>query len=453
MPPGVKKVKTVTEPAKTIPVYDEVDVLVVGSGPAGHSAAMAAARAGVKRVGLMERFNHLGGMPTGGHVVYLPALGYDPDPWRIWGIEKEWIDRLKVHDQCLLQAPEEEIGSTDPAIGHKWKSYFGFMFGPQLSNSTDVDPDMLKVVLDEMIEGEGGKITCYMQCWAVGAIVEDRTIKGVIFESKEGRKAILAKVVIDCTGDGDIGAFAGCGYDDTWDSRIRSSHLASCFRLGGVDFRKYAEYKANLSPKEVADNNAKFHKFASAYGPNACARNDQAWINTLADGSCLKIKDLTNHDRDMRLHMTQYLELVRQFPGMENAYLLDLAPQTGTRGGRRIFCEYTITEAEYDIPILHKDVVMVSSHYTTRTDVNVYFPYRVMVPLQVENLLISGRAYSSTARANDSANVIPHCIILGQAAGIAAAVAIEDGVNTRNINIGKLHEGMRAQDMYVPTKF
>lgn len=453
MPPGVRNVKTVKEAAKTIPVYDEVDVLVVGSGPAGHSAAMAAARAGAKSVGLMERFNHLGGMPTGGHVVYLPTLGYAPDPWRVWGIEKEWIERMRVHDQCLLQAPVEEQGSTDPVIVKKWKSYFGFVMGGRLENHTDVDPDMLKVVLDEMIEGEGGKIKCYMQCWAVDAIVENKTIKGVIFESKEGRKALLAKVVIDCTGDGDIGAFAGCGYDDTWDSKIRSSHLASCFRLGGVDFKKYAAYKAELTPKEIAENNAKFYKFSAAYGPNACSRNDQAWINTLADGSCLKIKDLSNHDRSMRLDMVKYLELVRTFPGMENAYVLDIAPQTGTRGGRRIFCEYTITEKEFDVPVLHKDVVMVSAAYTTRQESSVYFPYRCMVPLQVENLLVSGRAYSSTAVANDNANVIPHCIVLGQAAGIAAAIAVEDGIATRNVKTGKLHEAMKAQDMYVPTKF
>ena len=88
--------------------------------------------------------------------------------------------------------------------------------------------------------------------------------------------------------------------------------------------------------------------------------------------------------------------------------------------------------------------------YTTKTDNPVWIPYRCLTPLQCENLLVAGRCYSSTSKANDSANVIPHCIVLGQAAGIAAAIAVEDGVTTGSVNIKKLHAQMRAQDMFLP---
>lgn len=443
--------RTIHEPARETQIYDEVDVLVVGSGPAGHSAAMAASRAGVGRVGLVERFNHLGGMPTGGYVVYIPSLGYEPDIWRIYGIQKEWVERLKAHGgDSLIQPPEEDVGSRDPQRIHHWKSYFGFIISGMVSNSIDADPDMLKVVLDEMIEDENGRIIPYMQCWGVDAVMDGDTIRGVVIESKEGRRAIMAKVVIDATGDGDIAAFAGCDYEDDWDPAIRSSNLASCFRLGGVDFRKYADFKADLSAEELNKLNRGFKAMHGAFGPNAMARNDQAWINTAWLGSCMKIADLTKHDRDMRLCMEDYLKYVRQFPGMENAYLLDMAPQSGTRGGRRILCEYTLTSEEFDAPVHHEDVVMVTGRYTDRLHAPAYVPYRTMVPKQAENLLVTGRAYSSTAKANDSANVIPHCVIMGQAAGIAAAIAIADGVKTRDISIAKLHEEMRRQDMYVP---
>lgn len=443
--------KRILEPAKEIDVFDEADVIVVGSGPAGHSAAISAARAGAKKVILVERFNHLGGMPTGGFVLYVPSIGNPMNrEYRIYGLQKEWKDRLGKYEYGLLTASPEEIGSKNPALQEKWKGYVGYLAQGDIDNCIYVDPDMLKIVLDQMIEDEGGKIVPYLECWGVGAIVEEGVIKGVIIESKEGRKALLGKVVIDATGDGDVAAFAGCGFDDTWDPRVRSANIAVCCRLGGVDFAKFMKYKASLDKDGLAALNKSCRQFSNMFCPLPTNRNEYTWINSAFAGSCMKIKDLNKANRSTRLDLPAFIENLHQYPGLENAYLVDLAPQTGTRGGRRIFCQHTMTEAEWASPIHHDDVVLVCGPYTQKTENPVWIPYRCMTPLQCDNILATGRCYSSTSKANDSANVIPHCIVLGQAAGIAAAIAVEDDVPTSKINIKKLHAKMREQDMFLP---
>ncbi len=444
-------IKRYLEPAREIDVFDEGDIIVVGAGPAGHSAAIAASRAGAKKVILVERYNHLGGMPTGGFVLYVPSIG-DPRSrdYRIYGLQKEWKERLSKYEFGILTATDEEIGSKDPAKQEKWKGYTGFLADGDIDNCFYVDPDTMKIVLDQMIEDEKGKIVTYSECWAVDAIVEDGTIKGVVIESKEGRKALMGKVVIDATGDGDIAYFAGCGYDDTWKTGNRSSNIAVCCRLGGVDYAKFMRYKASLDANGLAELTRKCREFTGMLKPLPTNRNDYTWINTLFPGSCLKIRDLNKATRTTRLGLHAYIEFLHQFPGLEKAYLVDLAPQTGTRGGRRIFCEHTLTDREWASPIHHKDVILITGAYTRKTDDPVWIPYRCMVPLQCDNLIVTGRAFSSTAQPNDDSNTIPHCIVFGQAAGIAAQIALEDGVLPRKIDIKRLHDEMRRQDMFVP---
>ena len=439
------------EKAREIDVFDEGDVIVVGAGPAGHSAAIAASRAGAKRVLLVERFNHLGGMPTGGYVLYVPSIG-DPRnrEYRIYGLQREWKERLSKYEHGLLTASDEEIGSKDPEIQKKWKGYMGFVAEGDVDNCFFVDPDTMKIVLDQMIEDEKGKIVTFTECWATAAIVEDGVIKGVIIESKEGRKALLGKIVIDATGDGDIAAFAGCDFDDDWDPKLRSSNIAVCCRLGGVDYDRFAQYKGSLSPEKLAELTKQCREHLGMLKPLPTNRNEYSWINSMFPGSCMKVNDLTKATRTTRLGVYDYIEFIHQFPGMENAFLMDFAPQTGTRGARRIRCEHKLTDEEWRNPVHHGDVVLITGPYTRKTDNPVWIPYRCMVPTQCRNLLVTGRAYSSDCHVNDSANVIPHCVVLGQAAGIAAAIALEDNVETAKISIPKLHAEMRRQDMLVP---
>lgn len=390
-------------------------------------------------------------MVTGGYVMLIPHLSYK-DKQVIMGLQQEWLDRIGKFDHGYIAPDAADIGSTDPEIMKHWLSYFGFVQGGCVNLSAYLDPDMLKVVLDQMIEDENGKIVPYMQCWGVGAIMDGNTIKGVVIESKEGRKAIMAKVVIDATGDGDIAAFAGCSYDDSTDPSLRISNLACCYRLGGVDFRRFADWKAeNIGLWNSKHRGAMRELVGFGISLNATNRNDQCWVNTTQIRSCMKIKDLTDNDRSVRLTINKFISYIKQFPGMENAYLLDLAPQTGTRGSRRINGEYTLGQNDLDNELTHDDTIFVVAPFVYNTCPHpMEVPYRVTVPVDAENLLVTGRAFSSSALANDAANLVPHCACLGQAAGVAAAISLLNGTSVRDVDVKKLQDALKKQNVYLP---
>ena len=205
--------KTIYEAARETSVFAEADVVVVGAGPAGVTAAIAAAREGADTI-LMERYSSLGGMATGGLVLMInqyPA-----------GQCQEWLDRLnKVGGAHNLSKTKE------PGI---------------LRHAIMVDPELLKCILNDMALDAGVKQL--LHSWSAAAIVEKNVVTGVIFESKSGRQAIMGKVIIDATGDGDVFAFAGAEFDASLDKSYRSSDLAMVFRIGGIDFDKFADFRA-----------------------------------------------------------------------------------------------------------------------------------------------------------------------------------------------------------------
>lgn len=444
--------KVVVEASRKIPVFDEADVLVIGSGPSGHSAAVAAARAGAKKVILVERYGHLGGMATGGFVILIPHLSFGKTRV-IKGLTQEWIDRMDKLPYGSIGPKKEETGSTDPELMKKWAGYWGFVMNGSINYGSYLDPDQLKVVLDQMIDEEGGKITPYLECWGAAAIMDGDTIKGVVIESKEGRKAILGKVVIDCTGDADICAFAGGAFDEDRDQSLRSANTASVYRLGGVDFRSFAEWKSDHFDEWYKVHMANMAKITGfKMSPHAAPRNDQCWINNWISKYCLDIKDLTETQMSVRRTMPQAIDyLKKNVPGFKDAYLLDIAPQTGTRGSRRIHGLYTLTKADLDNTYEHEDTISVVAPFNFKVcQTPTEIPYRVMVPEKIENLLVAGRSFSSTHEANDWSNLIPHCACLGQAAGVAAAVALNDNTTVRKVDIKKVQKILKDQNVYLP---
>ncbi len=444
--------KVIMEPSRQIPILDEADVLVIGSGPAGHSAAVAAARAGAEKVVLVERYNHLGGMATGGFVLLIPHLSFGGKVMS-GGLQQEWIDRMEKRSYGSIGPNRADTGSVDPELIQKWAGYWGFVLNDNINYGAYLDPDQLKVVLDEMVHEQGDKITTYLHGWAVGAVMDEDTIKGVVIESKEGRQAIMGKVVIDCTGDADVCAFAGGGFDEDRDRSLRSASMASVYRLGGVDFRKFADWKtANF--KEWYEvhmaNMARITGFKMS--PHATPRNDQCWINNWIPKYCLDIRDLTAVEMSVRKTMFEAIEYLRvNIPGFKDAYLIDIAPQTGTRGSRRIHGMYKLTKDDLDNTFEHEDTVSVVPPFNfsvcqTPTEI----PYRVMVPSKIENLLVAGRSFSSSHEANDWSNLIPHCANLGQAAGVSAAVSLDEGTTVREVNIKRVQAILRDQKSYLP---
>ena len=444
--------KTILEPSRKIPVFDEADVLVIGSGPSGHSAAVAAARAGAQKIVLVERYGHLGGMATGGFVILIPHLSFGRTQI-IKGLQQEWIDRMEKLPNGAFGPERKDIGSRDSELIKKWAGYWGFVINENINYGSYLDPDMLKVVLDQMIEEQGDKITTYLHCWGVDAIMDGDEIKGVIIESKEGRKAIMAKVVIDCTGDADICAFAGGTYEDDRDMDLRSANTASVYRLGGVDYATFAGWKVPNTKEWYGVHMQNLQKITGfKMSPQACPYNDQSWINNWIPKYCLDIKDLTETEMSVRRTMFEAIDyLKKNIPGFKDAYLIDIAPQTGTRGSRRIHGEYQITKADLDNTYEHEDTISVVAPFNfnicqTPTEI----PYRVMVPQKIENLLVAGRSFSSTREANDWSNLIPHCACLGQAAGIAAAVSLADETTVRAVDVKKVQKVLKEQNAYLP---
>ena len=441
--------KTINEPARNIAIFDEVDVLVVGAGPAGHCAAIAAARSGVGNVALVERYNHLGGMATGGYVIAIPHMSLG-ETRVIQGLQQEWIDRLEKFPDGVYAPKKEETGLKDPDIIAKYDIYSGLVVAGAVRYGAYVDADILKIVLDQMIEE--AKIKTYLHTWGVAAVMDGNRITGVVLESKEGRKAIMAKVVIDCTGDADILAFAGGEYEDARELGLRSSQTASVYRLGGVDNLKFGKWR-NANGEEWREVHMPAMQALAGFrfSPFPAPRNDICWVNNWIDKYCCDVKDMTETDMLVRRTLMEAINYMKKLPGMEGAYLLDINPQTGTRGSRRIKGEYYFTNDDLtNAPDQPTAISAVARGGGPDKNKPVEVPYGVMVPVKIESLLVAGRSFSSALDANNAANLIPHCATLGHAAGVAAAVSLNSGASVRSVDITAVQKILKDQGAWLP---
>ena len=228
-PPSVKTIK---EKPRETKVYREADVVVVGGGPGGVGAALAAARNGADTV-LVERYGHLGGMATGGLVTAIPNMSDASGKQWIRGICWEWIERLDKWDAAFYPK-KDELGSGDPKLVKWWadRSIFVTRLGKVIL-SVNIDPEVMKCLLVNMMEEAGVKQV--LHSWGTETIMEGNEAKGIIFESKSGRQAILGKVIIDSTGDGDLLPSAGAAFEDNIDPNLRIKKLSLEFMMGNVD--------------------------------------------------------------------------------------------------------------------------------------------------------------------------------------------------------------------------
>jgi hypothetical protein len=441
-------VKTILEESRKVNVCRKADVVVVGGGPAGIGAAVAAARNGADTV-LVERYGHLGGMATGGLVILIPHMSDGSNEQQIAGICQEWIDRLDVIGGAFHPS-KEELGSSDPAVLEKWRHYFSVVVDGHIRQTAGVDPELLKCVLNDMIEEAGVKL--YLHSWGCKAITKENKVQGVIFESKSGRQAIQAKITIDTTGDGDIFASAGAPYDGGSDGELRSAKLALVFRLGNCDFNKFAEFK-DKDPGRWKDIMSKMenlggYRFLPLFG----TRDDVLWVNNwVPNRNCIDVEDLTWVEVNVRKNMLKVHDILKkETPGFEKSFILDTASQTGTRGSRRLQGEYTVTINDLRDGKTHDDTIALIPTMRTADHHITQIPYRSLVPKKIEGLLVAGRCYSSDTAANNLTNLIPHCVAMGQAAGTAAAIAIESGVKPRKVDTKLLKKKLMDQGVPLP---
>jgi hypothetical protein len=443
--------KTVHEPAEDVKICYEADVVVVGGGPGGHSAAIAAARNGAKTV-LVERYGHLGGMATGGIVIQIPHMSDGGKKPIIAGLTLEWLERLDMLGGTL-RPRMEDIGSDDENLVSYWRRFMGNVINGRIEHTAWVDPELLKCVLNDMVEDAGIKL--FLHSWGTRAIVDDGKVKGIIFESKSGRQAILGEIIIDGTGDGDLLPSAGAEYDGAIEPSSRSSMLALVFRLGNCDYQKYCDFRES-EPEKYQEL---MKELASVAGtrllPLPSPRNDVMWVNNWIPGlDCTNVEDLTKLEVDMRKIMRRGHKFLREnFPTFENSFILDTAPQTGTRGSRRLIGEYIVTKEDFQSSKKYNDTIAVFPRLGPPGGQEVkyvYMPYRALIPIKVEGLLVAGRSFSSDMAANNMSNLIPHCIATGQAVGTAAAIALRSGLSPRKIDYRTLQKTLAEQGVPLP---
>ncbi|HEY4067520.1 MAG TPA: FAD-dependent oxidoreductase [Burkholderiaceae bacterium] len=427
----------IQEPACDVRVAAEADVVVVGGGPAGLSAAFAAARNGA-RVTLLERYNHLGGLASGGMVLVLDDM-WDSHLGEISvrGTCLEMIDRMA--SLGLASFPKQNEWGTAPSSVERWARWGTFDFHSKekphpICFAAAFDPDAWKRVSMEMVKSLG--IELRLHSWFSRTLVEDGRVRGVICDTKSGREAILGKVVIDASGDLDVAASAGAPH-------IGGSYIVTTvFRLGGVDTIE-AERFEREEPEafDLLDRQIKRLLGGSwAYWWLKTPLPGVVWCNCphMPGLDPLKVEDLTRAEVDGRRIVHQAIELVRaKLPGFKSCFLVDMAPQTGVRQTRLLEGEYVMSKEDVAQRVRFADSVARGRDY--------YYPYRSLVPRGVENLLVAGRHYSSTSSAQKMSREIPPCMAMGEAAGVAAALSINAGVAVRDVDVSQVQRTLRAQ--------
>jgi hypothetical protein len=448
--------KVYVEASNALLVYDECDILIVGGGSAGHSAAMAAARAGAKNIILMERYGYMGGDVTGGYVIMVPKLSWYDQSF-VRGLQEEWFTRMSQIQDAVLGPKLADIGKTDELLVNAWSAIHGCVSESEprrLVRAVYFEPNQLKIELDKMLLEERDRIRVQYHSWGTKPIMEGNEVKGIIFESKEGRQAIFARIVIDATGDGDIFRQTGTPSRALADSNTRSSTTALVWRIGGINWDLYTEWQ-KVNPKARAammDGLSKIAGFRCA--PIPSSRNDICWINNWhADKDCSNICDITRTEIQTRDTMRAVLEYLRESCpiAFRQAYLYDIAPQLGSRCSYRLQGEYVMTSVDFAFAPQFDDVIAWHSTVCMINDcAPVEIPYRAILPRGVENLLCPGRHISADDVAIDWLTLIPQCVGTGQAAGVAAAVALADGKTVRDVDIRKVQDTLADQDVPLP---
>ncbi|MGD0794684.1 MAG: FAD-dependent oxidoreductase [Dehalococcoidales bacterium] len=447
--------KTILEPAQKIRVWREADVVVVGGGPGGHAAAIAAARNGADTV-LVERYGVLGGMASGGVVTIIPNLSDMYGKQQIAGQTQEWIDRLDKR-QATAYPPKELWGSDDKQQVKEWfqRSFF-YTRLDKVVYSVLFDAEILKCALNDMAEEAGVKVL--MHAWGTKAIVDGNEVQGVIFESKAGRQAILAKVIIDGTGDGDLLPSAGATFDTDMDPTLRIAHLSLCYWMGGVDLKKALDFRYNQSPKyqEMMRELVKLGGHPNFF--RSCLKDQDSVVWSHPRYPALDQCDpeaLTRVEFEGRKKMLITYDFYKKnLPGFEKAFIALTSPQLGTRSSRRVHSDYILTEKDIVADRVFKDTIAIFPDLDRGEESvkhpNIHVPYRCLIPRGVENLLVGCRAFGSDQLVQNFFNLIPHCIAFGEAAGTAAALCVKNRAKVRSVNIEELQSKLAKANVPLP---
>lgn len=406
------------------------DVLVVGGGSAGLAAAVAAARQGADVI-LLERFNYLGGLATGGLIILLLTMDDGAGHQVVAGLCQEIVDRMERRGG-VHYPPKDQWDTTDPALVENCRRW-GLVWGspsPQghrVRYSVAFDPHEFIFAADQMVQEAGVRVL--YQTLACEPIVKDNCITAVIIHNKAGRQAIAPGVVIDATGDGDIFAAAGEDFE------LERVHPWLWFLMSNVsDIDNALDSKRGLFFRAIGQS-----RVLVPWGGEA--------------RTARKI-DATNPDEVSqalaecrRLVFEEASRLKATVPGFDRAYISLIADQLGITESRRLRGRYVLTRDDLNRPF--DDVIAVTGHWTKYNCVY-NIPYRSLLPQRVTNLLAAGRCISADHRAHHATKEIPPCMATGQAAGTAAALALAANTPVDAVDILSLQQKLRDTGAILP---
>lgn len=428
--------KYIKEAERKTEVVLEADVVVAGGGPFGFPAAIAAARNGMETV-LVEHYSALGGTAT-------------------TGLCNSYMGSVPQVDGGIYRELKTRLISAGSLVDGYYAKF---------------DPEVAMVIMDEMVEKAKVKLLLYTT--AVDVVVEGSKVKGIIVESKAGRQAILGKVVIDATGDGDIAVRAGAPYEGADIPNRQPSTLM--FRVGGVDVDELSElapkwglrrgtlpdiqanpYPISLSvPKtmimesrERAELKANIEHIIIHLVDRTIVRTGMVTINSAhLDGDACNNEDLTSMQilaRKQNMSIAEFLK--NNIPGFKNSFLAYSAATMGIRETRRIIGDYILTKDDLLTGKKFEDTIAnnrfpMQGHgpgikFTNIEVPHAYsIPYRTLLPKGLDGILVGGRDISIDYEALMSVRTMPCCFSLGQAAGTAAALSVKNKVRPRGLDV------------------
>ena len=447
---------------KDIEVKYNADVLIIGGGPAGVCAAISAARFGASTV-LVEEGGFCGGMATRGLVgPFMTCYDAEGKEMIIRGLFEEIVDRMVASGFAIH--PAEVMGGTAFTswikVGH--------------DHVTPFEAEGLKLILDEMLMEAGVKVlyhTTFLQ-----PIMDEKKITGAVVASKSGIQGISAKVVVDATGDGDVAYRCGAEYEMGNEELGLMQPATMFFRISNVDTDKVeADIQANLHNfyRKEGVNYRSFHWRVTEARENGdwsmdrvsiglfrMPKKDEWCVNTsrIMNVDSTDSESLTKAEILGRKQVDEILNFLRKYvPGCEDARLKSTASYIGIRESRHIKGEYRLTAEDLLSAKVPEDSILIaansvdvhgrfgpkSNEYTPINGSYYGVPYRSLIPLGIDGLLLAGRCISADSTAAGAIRVMPPCMAMGQAAGTAAAMAAKQNIPVRDVEISLLQEQLK----------
>jgi glycine/D-amino acid oxidase-like deaminating enzyme len=442
-------VRTLREPAREVPVLGEFDVVVLGGGPAGIAAAVAAARLGQSTL-LVERYGFLGGMGTAAGVTNFCGL------------------HANVHGEIrqVVHGVADDLLSRIDRLGGLNEPHP--LFGKTVAQAYDTAA--YKIAADDLMASPGVEVLFHAQACAV-LMDSPRRVKALFVETKSGRRAVIGRAFIDASGDGDLAAWAGAAFDKG-DGAGNFLYPSTMFRVNGVDRQRAGEaWKLipQLMQQAEAAGRYRFPRKGAIVRPQKSGSEWRVNVTQLAnaDGRAMDGTDagqLSEAEALGRRQIASVASFLKEVPGFERSYIVDIAPQVGIRETRRVHGLYMLTEsdvlecASFDDTVgvngwplelhIHGDVEFRWPRIPESRGFN-HLPYRMTVPPGFDNLWVAGRCASMTHEAQSAARVTGACFVMGQAAGTAAHIALRSGCTASDVEVGALQARLEGDGAFL----